>query len=186
MPPADKHRSLRLNMADHEQSRLLKLPRELRDEIYSLIGVHRLITPRSAVREHLSTKPIEVSLLETLNLNLLLTCKKILEEYKETWMQSPGQLRFYVSCKEQLELTWSEISLHPTFPKDTLRHVRVCRLEIQLPALISALEQEKVENYYRIIQGMQSTEIVALPWTPSKGGCCWLSNLLVLQGHESS
>ena len=162
---------MRREMAENEQSRLLKLPRELRDDIYSLVGVTHELTPKSAESE-----AARLLLTKGLNLSLLLTCRKIHEEYKQTWVQNPGHLSIFINSRHRLGLTLSDLALPPTFPTEALQHVRFCKLALKLGTLAGTVDQEQLMDFARAAEGMRSTELLALPWSPSKGSFYWSLN----------
>jgi len=101
-------------MAADEPCHLLRIPRELRNAIYSGINRETFLTADSRdlnVTSVLKGKPI-ISLMNSLDPGLLRTCKTIHDEYSEVWADN-------LDLKSWLSMTcpWHWTRRHPqVFP----------------------------------------------------------------------
>jgi hypothetical protein len=113
---ATKQPDLKANSYDQERSLLFQLPRELRDEIYSLL----FYSTRFAYGERATTRISHVRIKSIPNaLALLRTCRRAKEEIGDTWL---GQALFSF---EDPETMLDKLTAIPTSTLSKIRHLRV-------------------------------------------------------------
>ncbi|KAK4550048.1 hypothetical protein LTR36_003015 [Oleoguttula mirabilis] len=149
-------------MATEEQSRILTIPRELRNDIYSRVGVvHTLTCADVDALEKRSTLILQNSL----NVNLLRTCKQIHDEYDEIWSEG---LDLMIFTTNRLDLARSEIPLHKSLPVSHLLNVTQCVLTITLSALYRSMSDELSTLWHLAAAILPAASLENIPWTPSK------------------
>jgi len=123
-----------------DQSHLLKLPRELRDEIYSYITSNYWITPEKGL---VKNKPT-VFLDHGAQSCLIRTRKQVRDKYGDVW---PRDLRLRLYSKDEAitDCSLSNKALDPTYPKYNFLRIKVCGIYIWFKRL-SALVPEDVRS----------------------------------------
>ena len=155
-------------MAEDTHSPLLQRPRELRGSIYSQVGGKREFAQGNTKQPQHDKSP-RLGLNGSLNLSLLLTCRKIYDEYKEAWSKHPKELGVLFPCEDDLHLTLDNLPFPTSFPINTLRSVNRCTITLPLVSLMAALDSITVNCFTILIESMTPAVLPSLKWTLSSG-----------------
>lgn len=159
--------------ANEEQSHLLRLPRELRNAIYSHLGVERVIT-----LHHNGPIPTPSILLQYApNASLLRTCKQIHAEYRKTWTEN---LRLCVTIRDGVDVGLRRVTFLDSFPTQCLQKVKECIVMVEFRALWSSLWKDDISGFVRANADMTAAEVASMAWTSSMG-----MTLTILEQHRN-
>lgn len=146
-------------MAPQEPSYLLRLPRELRNYIYSYLGV----TQTLSVRDHNNVfeRPF-VGLSNSLRLCLLLVCRQLHDEYREVWSQ---RLEMTILMQKGVNLTLDAFSLRKAVPAQVFAQVKSCDVRFLLSSLRTELPEDLDEAFSLpyLVSQQQIAELSQMP-----------------------